>query len=396
MGKDRIGNCTLYVDREPEFVKEGRKEAVADFLSRCGQVKRTRTSKLNDQIELPGNEKDKRWRNALRTLMLIEALYFDNGRSNLECVNAVKAEYRTFPTDALEKLITRRFNRVKRLLNQSAITTLASAARKIRDEYPVTMPAATLNALKVVFIDSTPTQDTPLYCFVWHKTDQSFKDRMKELGATDCTNPLAFTALSWDKPGDLVLPANYAPLNRGIEFPPHFTEEHLIHELLHWCVDEKYEQYGWDKYHGDADHRQIVREATTEWLTRNVTKQWNQGGYKNVYPYIERWINDGIITAAELKNAHFLGNSHKTFADRLVQLYDADVNWSKDKNWLDNLIRTYKMDTLSPDKVQERYHDRILQKFKAVPEDRWEQVTPPISKWSHAEAWKKKIRAYQG
>jgi hypothetical protein len=395
MGKDRIGNCALYVDREPEFVKEGRKEAKDDFLSKCGQVKRTKTSKLNDQIELPGNEKDKRWRNALRTLMLIEALYFDNGRTNLECVNAVKAEYRPFPTDVLEKLITRRFNRVKRLLNQSAITTLASAATKIRNEYPNTMPPATLNALKVVFIDSTPTQDTPLYCFVWHKTDQGFKDRMKELGATDCTNPLAFTAISWDKPGDLVLPANYPPLNRGIEFPPHFTEADLIHELLHWCVDDTYEQYGWNKCHGNTDHREIVREVTTEWLTRNVTKQWNQGGYKNKFPYIARWIAEGSITAAELKNAHFLGNNAKAFADRLVQLYDADVAWNSEKEWLDNLVTTFRMHELHPDKVAKSHLPKILPRFKGIPEDKWDKLTLPISRWAHPNPWKAKIRAYQ-
>jgi hypothetical protein len=391
MPKDRIQNGRNYVSATPTFVQEGRREAVREFYARCTQAQNDPNSHLNSLIELPGNKNDKRWRNALRTLMLLEVFFFDGGRSQKDCITQVKQDFLTLPTHTLENRISRGFNQARRQLNQVAITTLASAAGKIRQEYANALPPLSANALKVVFIDSTVNTDTPLYCFVYYKTDMEFRARLQELGATDCANPKAFTAGSWNKPGDLALPANDAPFNRGIEFPPNFSEESLIHELLHWCTDSKYEQYTWDTYHTDADHRQIVREATTEWLTRNVTKQWNQGGYTNVYPYIKRWIDHGDITADELKDAYFKGTNERTFADKLVRLYDADVQWTAQKGQLDYLIAQYKFATIDPTKVTVK--QTIFNPLKNLPESRWQDLTPPLNNWTFAEAWKAKIRA---
>jgi hypothetical protein len=58
-------------------------------------------------IELPGNKNDKRWRNALRTLMLLEVFFFDGGRSQKDCITQTKQNSFTFPTQTLENLITR-------------------------------------------------------------------------------------------------------------------------------------------------------------------------------------------------------------------------------------------------------------------------------------------------
>ena len=76
-------------------------------------------------------------------------------------------------------------------------------------------------------------------------------------------------------------------------------------------------------------------------------------------------------------------------------MYEADVKWQGEKGFLDNLIVTYQIHSKSPDKVAVRFHDRILARFKEIPESRWEDVTPPLSRWSHSNEWKEKIRAYK-
>ncbi|MBW0001450.1 MAG: hypothetical protein JO015_20335 [Verrucomicrobia bacterium] len=396
MPKNRIQNCKNYVNGQAIFSQQGRGEAVRAFQRKCDEEQHDPGSELNTLIELPGNQNDKRWRDALRTLMLIEVFFFHDGRRRDNCISQIKQGYRSASTQSLENLITRQLNRVQRDLNRPAIKMLAWAAGKIRDEYDADMVPEFRNALRMVFTDSELDSVEPLYCFVWHKTPEAFQGRVAVLGGGACANPKAFTASSWTTPGELALPANYPPLDRGMEFPPEVHHKSMIHELLHWCTDPTYEQYTWDAYHTNADHRQIVREATTEWLTRNVTKDWHQGGYTNVYPYIERWINQNLISVADLKNAYFRGINAQPFADELVRLYQADVNWEGQKGQLNHLILTYKAATLAPAKVAPKGLARVLDNMKAVPETRWEQVTPPLSTWQFADAWKKKIRDHKG
>ncbi|MGR9108446.1 MAG: hypothetical protein ACU843_16120 [Gammaproteobacteria bacterium] len=76
-------------------------------------------------------------------------------------------------------------------------------------------------------------------------------------------------------------------------------------------------------------------------------------------------------------------------------MYEAELKWQRRKGLLDNLIVTDQIASKSPDNVAVFFQDRILARFKEIPESRWEDVTPPIRRWSHGNAWKEKIRAYQ-
>jgi hypothetical protein len=110
-----------------------------------------------------------------------------------------------------------------------------------------------------------------------------------------------------------------------------------------------------------------------------------------VYPYIKRWIDHGDITVNELKDAYFKGLNDRIFADKLARLYEADVQWAGQKGQLDYLIAYHQFATIDPRKVTVK--QTIFNPFKNLPESRWEDLAPPMSTWTFADAWKAKIRA---
>ena len=248
---------------------------------------------------------------------------------------AMRAD-RELEEDKLEELSTllgehkdkyskkRLVNWTARLQNQEAIVQLADAGRIVIRAYAAHMEDGFAEAVANQFANRKVDEEVPCTCFVWHQKEKHWNQRFAVLGLTKPAGEVDGMTNFWDgkevRAGKGVLAGNYPPLNRSIEFPrPKIGT--LVHEMIHWCTSPEYDRMS------DAlkdNDRATVREGTTEWLKRNALGNWEEGGYKDVFPVMRQIIDSGAITPDQLMAAYFGGRNVRGVIDAILASYHAD------------------------------------------------------------------------
>lgn len=208
--------------------------------------------------------------------------------------------------------------------NRQAIVALAEAGATVLRTYAAYMQDGFAQAVRDQFVDRKVDQEIPCTCFVWHHSEAAWKHRFAVLGLTKPAGEASAMTPFWDGQevlaGEGVLADKYPPLNRSIEFPDPKPDT-LTHEMIHWCTSVEYDRRSNALRDND---RAMVREGTTEWLKRNATGRWEEGGYTDVIPRMQQVIESGAITPQQLMEAYFGGQNVQTVIDAILASYHAE------------------------------------------------------------------------
>jgi hypothetical protein len=367
MGKNRVSKCFnfLLANKYAPWVSW---EGLRLLKKNRDRMSATEVAAMSSAIELDvaWGSRDPTWRDMMRTIMWLDILLCKDGKPPTAVAHAALTQFKDILN--LTTFLQNRMDRYVAQENDLAVTELSTAATRVRTFYGADLDSAYAGALTVTFVK--PLRPT---CFRWHKcakTDAAWTDRItKDLpnygfntGGKTGTTEGAFT-LPWTNPApDVDLAGTKPPYNRCIEFAQPETD-YLIHELLHWCTHKDF----WAAAAGVADQNEriLVKEGTTEWLKRELTKQ-DQGDYADVMPKYRKLLL--TVDPGDVKKAYFRGAGVAAVIAELLSDYrkreDAERKSAADEGAL-NHLKTKVMKDLQPWNVKaKRFLDDVYKAFK--------------------------------
>jgi hypothetical protein len=327
-GLKRIKNCLDYLQVVPGV----NRLHVVDLKRRLEALGPGGKESYGQAIHLPGEPNTKGWRNALRSLLLINAVYFSQKSQIQKVVSRIIAQKTASSEQDLQAEIVRVLNRAHRLENRTVMELLAKAATTVLDKYKDAMDLSYIAAVRRVFLEQGVNSDQPLYCFWHHKTPADWATRLGFLthGAADPTKIEGSTQGFCGAERSLadfvpLPPEDVVPLNRTIEVPD-LSFGNIVHEMLHWVTHDAYEKYTYQHYTGND--KTYLREGPTEWLKRNAMGVWDAGGYTDVFPVLDHAVKAGFVAVGDLTAAYLQGDNVAAVTKKLM---DGHKDWHEEQ-----------------------------------------------------------------
>jgi hypothetical protein len=303
-------------------------EAKSSFEDWCETLPLPKKLLYEELIALPGKQNSKPWRDALRSVLLLEVILNEGSPTpHKTVIDKAKKEFGGCSETQLQSAVRTRLNVYSKKVNRPAITAFRDAADQVLRKYGNSMEGCYGAALRAVFIQGNVNAPDYLFCMRWHKTELAWMQRVNEIGRkfgntggkTGATE--SALTMSW---GTIKEPAvdivnKHAPFNRVIEIRDPNEIGTLIHEILHWVTHKSYQ----DAVNLlDGNERRFVHEGATEWLKRNLTGNWANGGYGDVFESFDDFVvKSGAVVPNDIQRAYFSGTNVTTVITALRQVF---------------------------------------------------------------------------
>lgn len=224
-------------------------------------------------------------------------------------------------------------NWVDRKLIEPGLLALRDAASDIEQTYGDKMDHLYRGNLIEMFLGNPVDSVDPVYCVYYWADGAKWQRRLGMVGAPPKTDAFCVKMSLADKhpsmPGSALvhIKADFAPANRQIEFGSNPDHHAVVHELLHWCTHQVFEDYT----HAMADKTlgKFIREGITEWLTRNGLKEWGKGGYIDFFPIWKDMVDGDVVSLREIILPYFHGVNVQTFCDKVIPSIQGDQRYKE-------------------------------------------------------------------
>ena len=135
--------------------------------------------RYNELIALPGGKETKGWRDAMRTVLLLELILNEGSPTPPAVVlERAKKEYRSVLELSLRGVIRNLLMKYTKACYAPAIAAMRDAAQKILLKYGSMMDAKYRAALHEVFVEGNGNASNYLYCLRWHMTPADWQARL--------------------------------------------------------------------------------------------------------------------------------------------------------------------------------------------------------------------------